>query len=52
MEEKKALKHVIVQVTDEMHKQVKMRAADRRITIKLWIERAIAKQMEQEDRYK
>ena len=49
--ERKSPKRVIINVTEEMHKEIKMRAVFRGLTIHAWMVRAIEKLIEEEKKY-
>jgi len=49
MEQK--LKQVIIEMPEELHKEIKIRAAYRNMTMKAWIIRAILDAIAQEQKY-
>lgn len=49
--ERKSPKRIIINVGEELHEQIKLRAVTRRITMKEWILAAIARQVEWEHQY-
>lgn len=51
MEERKKYKRLSMNLADEIHQDIKIRAAKRNITITEWIMRAITEAMVKEDHY-
>jgi len=51
MEEKKHKKRIIIDVSDQVHREVKTRASFRGITIKRWVELAIAERIKEEQKH-
>lgn len=53
IEEKKpkALRRLLVDVPEDLHKEIKIRATVRNISIKTWVTRAIAEAIKQEKKY-
>ena len=51
MDEYRDYKRLSVNMTENLHQEIKIRAAKRNITITEWIMRAIAEAMVKEDQY-
>jgi len=51
-EEKKIIKKLIIDLPPEKHAQIKMRSAQRNISMKTYVLRAIQKAILEEDKYK
>jgi len=45
------MKRLVVTLTEDDHKEIKMRAAQRKVSIKVWVLRAIAQMIIQEKKY-
>lgn len=52
MENRKNPKRLIIDISEEMHAEIKARAARRCISMKVWVERAIIKRIQEEDKAK
>ena len=50
-ETRKSPKRIIIDISEEKHTEIKMRAAFRHTKIKTWIEQAIDMKIAEEDRY-
>lgn len=50
-EKKKSRKRLLIEIDEEVHKQIKIRAALRNASIKEWVTMAIALQMKWEEHY-
>jgi len=49
--EEKNLKKLILEVESDTHKEIKVRAAERNISMRLWVLRAIAEAIRKEQQY-
>ena len=53
MEEHKdnRLKQLLIEISQELHQAIKIRAATRNVTMRTWVIRAIAKAIKNEEQY-
>jgi predicted HicB family RNase H-like nuclease len=49
--DKKTKKRLMVEISDDIHQQVKIRAAQRNIPMRLWVARAIVAAIQNEQQY-
>ena len=50
-DKKEARKRLLLDITEDQHREIKMRAVKRNITIKKWVMRAIAEAIAKEKKY-
>lgn len=48
---KKSTKRIAIEAEDELHAEVKIRAAQRGVSVKVWVKRAIMAQIKKEEQY-